>query len=72
MKKTLNTPFSLGQQINHLLKEAQVTGVNCQCAGATVVLRGKVAHPNTRQAAISIARQCCGMNEIVNEIHVVG
>jgi hypothetical protein len=71
MNKSPKTPFTLGQDINRLLKESQVSGVNCQCAGSLVVLRGTVTHPNARQRAISIARQCCGMNEISNEIHVV-
>lgn len=71
MKKASKTPFNLGQNINRLLKDAHVAGVTCQCAGSLVVLRGTVSHHQAEQRAITIARQCCGMNEIANEIHVV-
>jgi osmotically-inducible protein OsmY len=72
MSATLRTPLSLGQTVNDLLDAAQVNGVNCQCVGTMIVLRGQVGHPQAKQQAVSIARQCCGMNEISNEIHVVG
>ena len=72
MTNNCRTAFSIGETINELLDDAQVAGVNCQCVGTMVVLRGKVDHPLVRQKAISIARKCCGMNEIANEIHVVG
>jgi osmotically-inducible protein OsmY len=72
MATASQTSLSLGETINELLGAAQVVGVNCQCVGTMVVLRGTVGHPQTKQQAVSIARQCCGMNEIANEIHVVG
>lgn len=72
MSHPYRTPLSLGETVNELLNAAHVVGVNCQCNGTMIVLRGKVGHAQTKQQAVSIARQCCGMNEIANEIHVVG
>jgi osmotically-inducible protein OsmY len=71
MNSSLYTPFAIGETINQLLVKSQVVGVNCQCAGSLVVLRGKVSSKNSKERAASIARRCCGMNEISNEIHVV-
>lgn len=72
MNSSLYTPFAIGETINQLLLKSHVVGVNCQCAGSLVVLRGKVNDHNNKDRAVSIARKCCGMNEISNEIHVVG
>lgn len=72
MNSSLYTPFALGEMINQLLHKSQVVGVNCQCAGSLVVLRGTVHDHNFKERAAMIARKCCGMNEISNEIHVVG
>jgi osmotically-inducible protein OsmY len=71
MNSSLYTPFAIGETINQLLVKSQVTGVNCQCAGSLVVLRGQVSSKKSKERAASIARRCCGMNEISNEIHVV-
>jgi osmotically-inducible protein OsmY len=66
------TPFAIGENINQLLVESQMTGVSCQCVGSLVVLRGKVNNKNSKDQAASIARRCCGMiNEISNEIQIV-
>jgi hypothetical protein len=72
MNTSLYTPFAISEAINDLLHKSQVAGVNCQCAGTLVVLRGKVTSSKSKERAASIARRCCGMNEIANEIHVVG
>lgn len=72
MNCSVYTPFAIGEVINQLLVKSEVTGVNCQCAGSLVVLRGKVQNRKSKDRAASIARGCCGMNEISNEIHVVG
>lgn len=67
------TPFAISENINQLLHNYHITGINCQCAGSLVVLRGKVPNKKSKDEATSIARRCCGMiNEICNEIHVVG
>ncbi len=66
------TPFAIGDAINQMLLKARVIGVNCQCAGSLVVLRGTVASAQLKQQAITIARQLCGMREIANEIEVKG
>ena len=68
---TANTPFVIGESINNMLRQAQLSGITCQCAGSAVVLRGAVATTQLKQRAISIARRACGMREIANEIHVV-
>ena len=65
------TPFAIGDAVNQMLRNEHVFGVNCQCAGALVVLRGTVANPQIKQRAITIARHVCGMREIANEIDVV-
>ena len=65
------TPFAIGDAVNEMLQSACVSGVNCQCAGSLVVLRGNVATAQVKQQAITIARQLCGMREIANEIDVV-
>ncbi len=64
------TPFAIGDAVNEMLRNEQVSGVNCQCAGALVVLRGTVSNPQIKQQAITIARHVCGMREIANEIDV--
>ncbi|MEZ6136677.1 MAG: BON domain-containing protein [Pirellulaceae bacterium] len=65
-----HTPFAIGDSVNNMLSAAHVFGVNCQCAGSLVVLRGTVATSQLKQQAITIARQLCGMREIANEIEV--
>lgn len=72
MNRSIYTPFALSETVNELLVKSDVQGVNCQCAGSLVVLRGKVHDSNFKDRAAKIARKCCGMNEISNEIHVVG
>ena len=66
------TPFAIGDAVNEMLAKAHVFGVDCQCAGSLVVLRGSVTTAQLKQPAITIARQMCGMREIANEIEVVG
>jgi len=65
------TPFAIGDAVNEMLRNEHVDGVNCQCAGALVVLRGTVSTVQVKQQAITIARHVCGMREIANEIDVV-
>ena len=64
------TPFAIGDAVNDMLRLAQVYGVNCQCSGSCVVLRGTVATQQDKQQAITIARHVCGMREIANEIDI--
>ncbi len=71
MPNSENTPFAIGVTVNEMLRSAKVLGVNCQCAGSLVVLRGAVGSAHMKQQAITIARQLCGMREICNEIQVV-
>ena len=71
MNAVQKTPFAIGDAVNLLLRKSHVTGVTCQCAGSLVVLRGSVPSSQLKQRAITIARKCCGMGEIANEIHVV-
>ncbi|MBX3420502.1 MAG: BON domain-containing protein [Pirellulaceae bacterium] len=72
MQSSLYTPFKLGAMINQLFRSASMYDVYCQCTGSLVVLRGKVGSSTAKQRAASIARKCCGMGEISNEIHIVG
>lgn len=67
-----HTPFAIGDAVNTELEKARIWGVNCQCAGSLVVLRGAVHSAQLKQRAITIARAECGMREIANEIEVVG
>jgi osmotically-inducible protein OsmY len=66
-----HTAFAIGDAVNHQLEKSCVSGVNCQCTGSLVVLRGAVPSAQIKQQAITIARAECGMREIANEIEVV-
>jgi osmotically-inducible protein OsmY len=72
MSASVYTPFALGETVNNQLIEAKVGSVICQCAGSLVVLRGQVGNRKAKDQAATIARRCCGMSEISNEIAVVG
>ena len=64
------TPFAIGESVNDSLRKNYVAGVTCQCAGSQVILRGLVDSFRTKERALRIARQLCGMREIADEINV--
>ena len=66
------TPFAIGDAVNESLRAEQIVDVNCQCAGALVVLRGTVADMQARQKVIDLTRRVCGMREVVFEINIAG
>ena len=66
------TPFAIGDAVNESLKAEKINSVNCQCAGALVVLRGTVADVQARQKVIELTRKVCGMREIAFEINIAG
>lgn len=66
------TPFAIGDAVNDSLRAEQIDSVNCQCAGALVVLRGTVASIQARQKVIDLTRKVCGMREISFEINIAG
>jgi hypothetical protein len=64
------TPFAIGDAVNEVLRAEQILNVNCQCAGALVVLRGTVADLQAWQKVIELTRRVCGMREVAFEINI--
>lgn len=66
----VKTPFVVEDAVNETLRAEQIVDVNCQCAGALVVMRGTVASIQARQRVIELTRRVCGMREIAFEINI--